>query len=258
MKAIILAAGKGERLLPLTKDKPKCMIQLFGKTILERQVETFRSCGINEIIVVRGYLSNKINISNLKYYRNDKYSSTNMLETLFCAKNELNDNVIVSYGDIVFDKNVLKQLIDSKDDISVVIDQNWKEYWTIRNDNPLNDIESLKLENGYITSIGQKVSNLNDVEGQYIGLMKFQNQGVKILCDFYEKCKNKSKSGNLLHPTLPFEKSYITDFLHGLINEGFKLKAVFIHNGWLELDTFNDYIIYNNMYEKNSLKFFKP
>ncbi len=259
MKAIILAAGKGGRLLPLTADKPKCMVKLFTKTILEHQIEIFKSCGINEIIVITGYLSDQIKIPNLKYYQNKKYDSTNMLETLFCAKKELNDNIIISYGDIIFEKKVLEQLIHSKDDISVIVDKNWKEYWKIRSTNLLNDTESLKLdENGYITSIGQKISTLNEVQGQYIGLMKFQNQGPKIICDFYEKCKNASILGNPLHPTLPFEKSYMTDFLNGLIKEDVKLKAIFIHNGWLELDTLNDYDVYNKLYQKNLLKFFKP
>ncbi len=259
MKAIILAAGKGERLMPLTKDNPKCMVKLFNKTILERQIEIFRSCGINEIIVITGYLSERINIPNLKYYQNKKYDSTNMLETLFCAKKELTDEFIISYGDIVFEREILEKLIDSKDSISIIVDKNWEEYWKIRSANPLDDTESLKLdENRYITSIGQKVSNLNEVEGQYIGLMKFQNESPKIICDFYEKCKNASVKSNPLHATLSFEKSFMTDFLYGLIKENVKLKAVFIHNGWLELDTLNDYHVYDELYQKNLLHFYTP
>ena len=259
MKAIILAAGKGERLLPLTKDNPKCMVKLFNKTILERQIEIFRNCGINEIIVITGYLSERINICNLKYYQNKKYDSTNMLETLFCAKKELHDDIIISYGDIIFEKKILEQLLNSKDDISIIVDKNWEEYWKIRSTNPLEDTESLKLDkNGYITSIGQKVSNLKEVEGQYIGLMKFQNKGPKIICDFYEKCKKESTLSNPLHATLPFEKSFMTDFLYGLIKENVKLKAIFIHNGWLELDTLNDYNVYNKLYQKKLLHFYKP
>ena len=245
--------------MPLTKDKPKCMVKLFNKTILERQIEIFRSCNINEIIVITGYLSEQIKIPNLKYYQNKKYDSTNMLETLFCAKKEISDDIIISYGDIIFEREILQKLIDSKEDISIIIDKNWEEYWKIRSNNPLDDTESLKLDkNGYITSIGQKVSNLNEVEGQYIGLMKFQNEGPKIISDFYEKCKKISIESNPLHATLPFEKSFMTDFLYGLIKEKVKLKAIFVHNGWLELDTLDDYDVYEKLYQKKLLHFYTP
>ena len=86
MKAIILAAGEGKRLRPLTNDRPKAMVKLFGMTLLERQINTFKNCGINDIIVVGGYKDEIINFPNIKKYKNVDYDSTNMVETLFCAK----------------------------------------------------------------------------------------------------------------------------------------------------------------------------
>ena len=85
--------------------------------------------------------------------------------------------------------------------------------------------------------------------------MKFQNKGINIIKDFYHKCKEYSvKNLNPLNSSLPFEKSYMTDFLQGLINSNYNLKAVIIENGWLELDSINDYEIYQKMYHDNSLK----
>ena len=97
MKAIILAAGEGKRLRPLTENIPKCMVKLFGKSILERQVNLFKNCGVNEICVVRGYNKEKINLSDLKYYFNKKFDITNMVETLFCAKDEFNERCFQNY-----------------------------------------------------------------------------------------------------------------------------------------------------------------
>ena len=91
MKAIILAAGIGSRLHPITKSKPKCLVELFGKSIIEHQIDIFHKCGINEIVIVRGYLSEMINFDGIKYYDNLNYETTNMVETLFCAQDELND-----------------------------------------------------------------------------------------------------------------------------------------------------------------------
>ena len=108
MKSIILAAGEGKRLRPLTENIPKCMIKLFGKSLLEWQIDTLRSCNITDISVVTGYCSDVINIPNITYFRNEKYDSTNMVETLFCAKKKLFNSVIVSYGDIIYEKKFFK------------------------------------------------------------------------------------------------------------------------------------------------------
>ena len=125
----------------------------------------------------------------------------------------------------------------------------------MRFENPLEDAESLILdENGYIKNIGQKTQSFDQIQGQYIGLMKFQNDGIENLKDFYDKAKVQAKTGiNLLNPNIPFEKSYMTDLIQGLINEGYKIKSIPITNGWLELDSINDYQIYEKMYRENTI-----
>ena len=259
MNTIILAAGEGRRLRPLTNDKPKGLVNLFGKNILERQISTFKDCEIFDISIVTGFNSNMINFPEINYYHNPNYKITNMVETLFCAQEKLNDSTIVSYGDIIFEKDVLKELIDSEYDITVIIDLAWKEYWEIRFANPLEDAESLTLDNGFITNIGQKTKNLEEIQGQYIGLMKFQKDGIKELKEFYQKSKNTAKIGiNPLNPNIPFEKSFMTDLLQGMINSGIKIKAIPIKHGWLELDSIDDFTLYNKLHESNQLtKFIK-
>lgn len=256
MKAIVLAAGEGKRLRPLTDQNPKCMVKLFGKSILQWQIDTFRQCNINDISVVTGYRSESITIPNITYFKNEKFDTTNMLETLFCARDKLIGSVIVSYGDIIFEEKVLRKLIESNYDYSICVDKNWKYYWETRFENPLKDAESLSLdESGYIASIGQKVDDIDEIEGQYIGLMKFQNGGLEFLKNFYNESKRKSliDGSNPLNPTIPFEKSFMTDLLQGLINSGCNLKSIIIENGWLELDTLRDFEIYEKMYADNTL-----
>ena len=255
LKAIILAAAQGNRLKPLTNEKPKCMVELFGKSLIEHQINAYKSCNISDISVVTGFRNDSITISNVRYFRNERYQITNMIESLFCAEKILNGDVIVSYGDIIFEKNVLKLLIQSDNDISVIIDKNWKDYWSIRSKNPLADLESLKLDSEEnILSIGQKVNKLEEIQGQYIGLMKFSEKGVNILKDFYHECKKISeKKANPLNANLPFEKSFMTDLLQGLIKMNYPVHSILIDNGWLEFDTINDYELYSDMYNKNIL-----
>ena len=127
MNAIILAAGEGKRLGHLTKNKPKCMVNLFGKTMLEWQVSIFKKCGISDISVVTGYKAEMIDLPNLEFFHNKNFETTNMVESLFCALKKLNKSTIVSYGDIIFGKNVLNSLIESENNFSVVVDKQWKK-----------------------------------------------------------------------------------------------------------------------------------
>ena len=254
MNAIILAAGKGERLQPLTNDKPKCLVELFGKSLLEWQIKAFQSSGITDITIVSGYKSDLINFPEITILKNEKYESTNMVETLFSAKEKMLDSTIVSYGDIIFEKNVLESLINSPNDISVIVDKQWKRLWGKRFQDPLSDAESLIIEDGCIVEIGQKVNSYEKICGQYIGLMKFQGSGIDLIKRHYEEAKNQANTGtNPLNASLPFEKSYLTDFLYSLIRGGATIKAVPVNNGWLEIDTLSDLDLYEFLYKKGEL-----
>ena len=98
MKAVILAAGQGTRLKKYTESLPKGMLMFMGKTILERQIELYRKCGIDRIIVVRGFATDKIGYEGITYYENEDYENTNMVESLMAAKEEFDDDIIVSRG----------------------------------------------------------------------------------------------------------------------------------------------------------------
>ncbi|WP_185736673.1 NTP transferase domain-containing protein [Candidatus Nitrosopumilus sp. SW] len=256
MKSIILAAGEGKRLRPLTENIPKCLVKLFGKSLLEQQIDTFKKCNIFDISVVTGYKADSIKIPGLKIYKNSDYSSTNMVETLFCAKNEMVSEVIVSYGDIIFESRVLEKLIDSEDDVSIIIDKEWEKYWKIRFDDPLEDVETLLLDkNNYILDLGQKPKSLDEIQGQYIGLMKFQGKGLEFMLKYYDDVKGEFENTgkNCLNPNLEFRKSYMTDFLRGMISEGCKIKGIPINNGWLEVDSVKDFQTYSRMYDDKTL-----
>ena len=259
MNVIILAAGQGNRLKPLTNDIPKCLVEIFGKSLLNWQLELFSKLHITDISIVRGYLKEKITLPEIKFFENNYFQTTNMIETLFCAREKISDSTIISYGDIIYEKTVIEKLIKNDDDISVIVDKNFRDYWNIRFDNPINDLESLTIDSdNNISSIGQKINDINDIQGQYIGLMKFQNSGSEFLKSFYDKCKLRVRNGkNPLNPKVPFEKSYMTDLLHGMVNEGYKIKAIPVRNGWLELDSYDDFVKYQSMFkEKTISKFF--
>ena len=149
MKAIILAAGQGTRMGSETDDKPKCLIQYKGKPLINYTIETIRTCGIKDIIIIDGYkskvLQSYLSNNNVRFITNKEFYKTNMVYTLFCAESEMNDDLIISYGDIIYTKEVLQSLIQNNNDFVVTIDKNWLELWKLRMDDPLKDAETMKL-----------------------------------------------------------------------------------------------------------------
>jgi choline kinase len=255
MKGIILAAGIGNRLSPLTKTIPKFMIPFCNKSLFERNLDIFTKCGIDESIVVIRPDINPPKLSNVKYVIKEKVKGTNMLYSLFCAEKFIESPTVISYGDIIFEKKILDKLLESTADISIVVDVDWIKYFKYRIDDPINDAHECIVANGdNVTSIGLEVENLDDVDGHFIGLMKIQNNGIKILKDFYHKSKlAATETFNPLNPNLPFESSRLVDLIQGLISSGVNIKLIPIQNGWLEFDTVKDYEIYKDMEKKGSL-----
>ncbi len=234
MRVIILAAGQGTRLRPLTNNKPKCMVELKNKPLVRYQLDLFEKFNISDINIVTGYLEEKINFNNVKKFYNPKFDTTNMVSTLFCAK-ELFDgteDILISYGDIVYNDNVLQSIIDSTDQISVVVDKNWKEYWSARMDNPLNDVETLKIdENGFIKELGKKPNSYDDIEGQYIGLIKIRKDIVEKIKNFYETLDK-----GILYDEKDYNHMYMTSFLQLISDNLTLLSPIYINNGWMEID----------------------
>ena len=236
MKAIILAAGEGTRLRPYTLDRPKCMVEIEGISLLERQLAVLRSRGVTPIIVVGGYRASMLNGEGYALRLNPRYAETNMVWTLFCAEADLKGEAIVSYGDIVYSGEILDRLMASTADIAVAIDLEWESYWRARNEDPLSDAETLRLDkSGNIIEIGQKPTCLDEIEGQYMGLMKFSTQGLAALRSAYCDALEKGTLGNR-----PTEKAYMTDLLQALIDRGHIVQSVSIRSPWIEVDTVGD------------------
>jgi len=239
MKAIILAAGTGSRLMPLTKDVPKCMVEYQSKPIINYILETMKDCHLTDIAIVGGYkqdvLEDYLSGRKLSFFTNNNYDKTNMVSTLFQAKEFMDEDLIISYADIVYKKEVLDKLINSKNDFSVVVDRKWKELWSQRMDNPLDDAETLKIKNNKIIEIGKKPSGYNDIEGQYIGLIKISKKIIKKVINFYSNL-NKDQ----FYDGKDFDNMYMTSFIQMIIDNLVDVKPVFIKGGWVEVDCADD------------------
>lgn len=242
MKAIILAAGQGTRLKKYTENLPKGMLSFLGKTIIERQIETFKKCGITDIVVVKGYAADKIAFKGIKYYVNEDYANTNMVESLLTAKDEFTDDVIVSYSDILFEEKIIRKMIEPKGDFCCAVDDNWKTYWMKRYGRIDFDTESMTINSSNdIVELGLENPKLDSIDARYIGLLRFSKKGLFIISKLMEKAKKDFSDKPWQQSGKTAKKAYMTDLLNALIEDNYSVKAIRFQNGWIEFDTNEDY-----------------
>lgn len=241
-KLIILAAGMGQRLQPLTAEIPKCMLPLAGRNLLEWQILSAQKVGVNEkdIVIVAGHKAETIPGGKWTIAINPRYAQTNMLRTLWYAEKFFDSGIVVSYGDIVYEPEVLEKVVSCRHEIGVVVDHDWRSYWEKRFESVLDDAESLKLDSdGRILEIGQKPDKVENIQGQYIGLMVFQGNGLSVLRRKY------SEEATLLSSHEGGEKMridtlYMTDMLQELIDEDMPVYEIPINGKWVEIDSLRD------------------
>src|SRR5215510_11057985 len=251
--AIIIAAGFEESLLPLTEDRPKAMLEIKGQTILERQVHTLNECGIKDIVVVRGYRKEQMNLPNIRYYDNDRFRETGELVSLFLAESEMTGRFLFLYSDIIFDPAILQKLLKSQADISIVVDRAWGDHphtpEELRTKKPDLVITHQPPQKGYRflpTTDGTTLSRIGghlpteEADGEFIGLVMFSEEGARLLKTVYHQSLQRFQ-GRTFHEAATLDRAAFTDILQEIIDCGGEVACVDIYKGWLEIDTFEDY-----------------
>jgi choline kinase len=238
MKAIILAAGRGSRMKNLTADRPKCLVEVRGKALLDWQLHALVSAGIQEIGIVTGYKRELLSMRGLSEFHNARWSKTNMVSSLECAKDWLREEpCIVSYSDIFYDTAAVQSLITCTASLAVTYDPNWLTLWTKRFGNPLIDAETFRLTTEHnLAEIGKKPQSSEEVQGQYMGLLRFTPQGWGEV----ERIRS-TLSQDLC------DKMHMTATLQKVIEaKQLSIAAVAYHGEWGEVDSSEDLASYSN------------
>lgn len=244
MRAVVLAAGQGTRLRPLTDDKPKPLVELCGQSLLERTVETLEASGIEDVLVVTGYEAGKIEALGYETVRNERYDETEMVYSLMCARDWFagaGEDLVISYGDIVYEPSVVEALGSSEAPLSVVVDREWRELWEQRFEDPLSDAETLRVEDGSVVEIGEEPEGYEEIEGQYIGLVKVGAGHVDRFVSAYEDLVGAAGTADT--------GVHMTRFIQYLIEAGWDVQAVPVYGGWLEVDSVGDLETYEELAE---------
>lgn len=186
MKAVILSAGQGRRLLPLTADRPKCILPIMGQTLVEWQIDELSKCGIDQVTVVVGYRADKVekilrsryDSNKVRSVYNEAYAVSDNLVSCWTVHDEMNEDFILLNGDTLFEAAVLKRLLGTDDHpVTVVINQ--------KNSYDADDMK-VELEGARLVKIGKGLSPAQ-VHGESIGMILFRDEGPMLFREAIEK-----------------------------------------------------------------------
>jgi L-glutamine-phosphate cytidylyltransferase len=238
MRAVILAAGRGGRMGRLGDARPKCLVELAKKPLINRQVTALRGGGATAVAVVRGYRADMICLPNITYFDNPRWAETNMVTSLTAAAEWLrSEPIIVSYADIFYRRELARDLAAAAGDLVVAYDRAWRNLWTRRFVDPLSDAETFRAdESGKLIEIGGKASKIGDIAGQYMGLLKFTPRAWQTVDTLLVG----------LDPTTR-DRLDMTGLLRILLNQNFPIFTLGTEGQWGEVDSPSDLALYERM-----------
>jgi choline kinase len=244
MRAVILAAGRGSRLGAISDDRPKCLVPLAQKPLIERQISALRGGGISSIGVVRGYRGEMINLAGITYFENPRWAETNMVMSLVAAGEWLrSSDVVISYADIFYSQDVVRDLAAAPGDLVISYDPRWLSLWSRRFADPLSDAETFRTDaRGNLTEIGRRTTQVAEIEGQYMGLLKFTPRAWGAVEEVLATLDSKGR-----------DRMDMTTLLGTLLGAGFPIRTVGIAGQWGEIDSSGDLELYEQMIREGEL-----
>lgn len=237
MKAIILAAGRGSRMSDLTAERPKCLIKLKGKPLIEWQLEAIRAAGINDIAVVTGYKNELFGSYNLTEFHNERWSETNMVTSLLCADTWLRTApCLISYSDIIFETSAVISLISCQAPLAITYDPKWLSIWERRFEDPLIDAETFAINSaGEVTEVGNKPDSLKEIQGQYMGLLRLTPHSWRKIMSALEQLPKSRR-----------DQINMTSALQYLIKKSnYPIEGIPYEGSWFEFDSPSDLEVFD-------------
>jgi choline kinase len=192
------------------------------------------AAGIEAITVVGGYRIDLLQFGNHELVDNPDWSTTNMVATLRCASERLHTApAIVSYSDIVYRSDHVRRLAEAPGELAITYDQQWRTLWETRFDDPLADAETFRQRDGWLETIGERAIDLSNIEGQYMGLLRFTPEG-------WRNAENWLNA----QPAEYQRRIDMTGLLRGLLTAGIPIACTPVSGGWCEVDSGEDAKLY--------------
>ena len=241
MRAIIIAAGRGRRLMPTTTDAPKCYAEVQGKRMLDWGLQALADNGISDICFVGGYQIDKVrrDYPGFTFRHNVDWENNNILASLMYAEDLMSEPFLCTYSDVLFGSSVVKRLLANPADIALSIDTDWLERYQHRSNHPPTDGEKVTASNGLVTRIHRDIDP-KSAYGEYTGIAKFSARGAAALKSHYQRCKSLY-AGKPFREAAVFEKAYLILLFQEMIEAGVEMAHADTHGSYMEVDTQEDF-----------------
>ena len=245
MKGIIIAAGKGARMGQLTENCPKCMLR-FGRTsILEQNLRLMNYVGCDEVVVITGHAASALPDVGIRKVHNPEYEQNNVLHSLMMAREEFDDELLITYSDIWVEQEVYEGLLSTRGEVVLVADTDWRAYYVGRDQHTADEAEKIYFdEDRRVISIGKHLSETPLEKGlavaEFPGLLKLSRDFAPKFAASFESLNARIERNAPFQKASRWQNAYLTDMLQQLIDDGFPLELAFIERGWAEFDTVQD------------------
>lgn len=251
IKIIIPAAGaphNQESIEPLLQDRPLAMLDINGKSLLQRNIETLNKSKLYDILVIRGYKKDAFDLEGITYLDNPKYQSEHVLSSIMCAEDKMDCKTLIIYSDILFEKSLIDRLNSLKSDFVVVVDNSFKK--SLKRNKKLDLVitkESLPAGDRILTydrlyeveKIGETVPE-DAASAEVIGIAMFSKNGVEIFKKEYHSTLEEYGNKPFYGSENIFQAS-LEDMLQHLIDLGYNVEVLQVNSGWMEIHTFDNY-----------------
>jgi phosphoenolpyruvate phosphomutase len=233
-RAIILAASCGSEMGEITAGIPKAMVSIGGTPLLHKLVAQFRASGIRQVVVIRGYAREKVDAADVEFVDNEEYEGTGELLSLTKAIDHLQDDVVISFGDILFRKHILNNLLAEQGDIVVAVDATWeRRHGGAGYVDYVNATRPYSLrydeEDAFLVAAGPNLPR-EDIDGEWIGLIKTTAHGSEVMNNALTELSARAD-----FRTLRFDH-----LLNHLVAKGERVQVLYITGHWLDVDDLDD------------------
>lgn len=241
MQIIVIAAGRGRRLMPTTADAPKCFAEVAGKRLIDWTVDAFAANGLDRVCFIGGYQIDRVKEAypQFAFRQNPDWENNNILASLFYAEDLMDEGFICCYSDILFTADVAGRLANDAGDMVLGVDTSWLERYEHRSEHPPDDAEKVTVQNGRVTRVDRKIHE-GDAYGEYIGVAKFSAEGAGKLREYY-RWRREQFQGQPWRDAKSFEKAYKILLFQDMIEQGERFAHVDTPGGYIEVDTQQDF-----------------
>ena len=242
MRAVIIGAGRGMRLEQHTTDVPKTMVEVVGRPMLAHIVDALGAAGIRlqDIVFVGGYAQEVVKHAypEFTFVNNENWEHNNIMLSLMCAREYLQEGFLSTYADIVYDAAIVQKLVASGHDITLGCDTHWRRRYVNRTRHPESDAEKMRADGERVLELGRRIPS-EQASGEFIGVMKLSAEGARTLLEHFDEAEPKFE-GREFREGRSWEKAYLIDLLQHMLERDVLMRRVDTPGAYMEIDTVED------------------